>query len=502
MGADPDPIIPIASDSSWDRAEWLDDIRDSVLWPRLMSSIHPRATGSYGVDLIRWHDMTFGAELRTWQRLVALRTLEHDADGTLVWLSWIASTARQVGKSWLLRVLMLWRIHNAELFGEPQLALHSGKDLNVCIEVQRPARAWARTQRAGYLVRETNGQQEIATPDGSRWMIRGKDSLYGYSASMAVVDEAWKVAPDVVEDGIEPTMAERASPQLALVSTAHRLATSLVPSRRQQAIAQMDTPDDVLIIEWSAPREADLGDRDAWRQASPFWHERRERLIASAYERAMAGGVSEDPDEPDPVEAFRSQWLNVWPVRLVRRGRDEPLLPDGAWRDRRDLAATAAGPLALGLEDWFGAGAAGVAVGRTTDGRILTWSALTLRRANAVDWLASIAAEHPGSRLVVGASLAPDPDLKRIKVAAVETAGAAELRTGLPLIRELVATGRLIHDGGAPLTEQVERCRVVTGAAGLSIQRGQRADLVRALSFALTDLVGHVVEAPKPFRIR
>jgi len=500
LASDSPVWTPIASDPTWDRAGWLDDLRDSVVWPRIMSAPHPRATGSYGADAIAWHDATFGGELRTWQRLVLLRALEHDEAGDLVWLVWILSTARQVGKSWLLRVVMLWRIRNADRFGEIQLALHTGKDLNVCHEVMRPARAWARSQ-PDWKVREANGQQEIATPDGSRWMVRGRDSLYGYSASLAVVDEAWKVGPGIVEDGLEPTMAERRSPQLALTSTAHRLTTSLVPSRRAAAIAQLAEPVDVLLIEWSAPADAELDDRAAWHLASPFWHAQRERLIAAAYDRAVAGSVSDDPDEPDPVEAFRSQWLNIWPERLVRRGIDEQLLPDGAWRVRRELSATAIGPLALGLEDFYGSGAAAVAVGRLVDGRFLAWARLAPNRTVAVDWLAMVAGQHPGSRLIVGASLAPDPEIRRVPVAAVEPAGAAQLRVGLPLIRELVASGKLVHDGGSDLAEQIERARVAAGVAGLALARGYRADLVRALAFALADLVGHVDETPAPFRI-
>ena len=157
--------------------------------------------------------------------------------------------------------------------------------------------------------------EEIETPDGSRWIIRGKTSVYGYSASLGAVDEAWKVAPEVVEDGIEPTMAERASAQLGLLSTAHRMATALVPSRREAAMAQALVPTDTLLLEWSARGDAALTDREAWRQASPHWTARRERLVASQHERALVAGPSDDPDEPDPVEAFRSQWLNVWGPR-------------------------------------------------------------------------------------------------------------------------------------------------------------------------------------------
>jgi hypothetical protein len=109
--------------------------------------------------------------------------LEVDADGRLVWETAVVSTARQVGKSWWLRELCLWRIHQSDRFGEPQDVLHTGKDLAVCKEVQRPARIWAKGRPDAYRVREVNGQEEIelrcrrvaldaARQGGRLWLLR------------------------------------------------------------------------------------------------------------------------------------------------------------------------------------------------------------------------------------------------------------------------------------------------------------------------------------------
>ena len=57
----------------------------------------------------------------------------------------------------------------------------------------------------------------------------------------------------------------------------------------------------------------------------------------------------------------------------------------------------------------------------------------------------------------------------------------------MPLLRELVAGGRLVHDGGAELAAQVEAARVVEAAAGgltLSTRSG-RSDLLRAATWAV-----------------
>src|SRR5262245_25669542 len=191
-----------AGDRRW-RVPWLTgllDIPGDATWPRLMTVPHPRAAGSLGGEFIDWSARRTGRPLRWGQRLTAIRLLEVDHPGRLVWETAVLSTARQVGKSWLLRELCLWRIHQAGRFGDPQDVLHTGKDLAVCKEVQRPARIWAKARRHDYKVREVNGQEEIERlADGSRWMLRAKEAVYGYSVSMGAADEAWKVRQTSIE---------------------------------------------------------------------------------------------------------------------------------------------------------------------------------------------------------------------------------------------------------------------------------------------------------------
>ena len=247
------------------------------------------------------------------------------------------------------------------------------------------------------------------------WFVRQMGS-YGTSAGAAVVDEAWKVAPETVEDGIEPTQPERVSPQLALVSTAHRQATRLMLSRRQDAIEHLHEPGDVLLVEWSADRGCDVEDRQAWRQASPHWTPARERLMDSKLRRALAGDGS-DPDEQDPLESFRSQWLNQWPTTR-RHGPGEPLLGEGVWDGLADLQTMATGPLVVAVEDRTGLGAAVAAAGPVDGGRILVWGRTFPGRQHAVSWASLLVERRAGCRLLVGPSLVGDEALQGFPVAA------------------------------------------------------------------------------------
>ena len=331
-----------------------------------MTGPHPAAVGSHGPDAVVWLEREAGIVLRWFQALTLVRQLEHDAGGVLVWLECLETTSRQVGKSTLLRGGATWRLHQADLFGEEQTLLHTGKDLPVCKEVQRLARAWAKGR--GYPVREQNGNEQITEPrSGSRWIVRGKGSVYGYPGSYVLVDEAWGVASEVVEDGLEPTMAERLSPQIVLASTAHTRATTLFPTRRTIALGQLEAPAATLLLEWSAPRDVEIDDRAGWRKASPHWSPGRERLIEKRVASVRAGELL-DPDEADPVESFRSQFLNIWPLRTS--SDDGLALVDAdVWAAARAEVDTGQTPVFVAVDDNYGRGAAVAAVARATDGR-------------------------------------------------------------------------------------------------------------------------------------
>ena len=474
------------SDRCW-RVPWLKPFRRppaDAVWPRLMTVPHPDASGSYGAEFTGWAEARSGRPLRWWQQLAATRMLEHDRDGRLVWDAVVLSLARQLGKSWLLRELCLWRIEQGERFGEePQDVLHTGKDLAVCIEVQRSARLWAKPQPDLYRVREANGQERIEYLPGvgGRWMVKAKDAPYGFSVSLAVVDEAWNVEPRHIEEGVAPTMIERASPQLLLVSTAHRLSTTLMLTRRRAALEQLETGTGDLLVEWSAPRGAPVDDVGSWRLASPHWSPHREKLIGRRLE-AMYAGELQDVTESDPAESFRAQWLNQWPKGItLLDGQD--LLPPGEWGRLAEPGLSSDGPLYVALEDNFGQGAAVAAACVLDDGRIEVDGWLCADWDAAMLDLQRLAALRLVRQLLVGASL-----LARVPVGTAPApmpAGGAETRVALPLLRDLAAGGVLVHDDTPELDQAVNAARVKEGAAGLLLLNHGPAYLVKAACWAV-----------------
>jgi hypothetical protein len=483
-----------ATDPRW-RVPWLDELRKvpaDAVWPRYMTVPHPQAVGSIGADFVASAEARSGRPLRWWQRLVATRLLEVDADDRLVWETLILTMARQLGKSWLLRELLLWRIHQGERFGEPQDVLHTGKDLQVVKEVLRPALYWA-LEQPGYKVGRAAGEQFIELEsDHSRWLLRSRTHVYGYSVSVGAVDECWKVKPEIVDEGLAPTMVEREQPQLWLISTAHREATPLILTRRQVALANLETGDGELLIEWSAPRGAPIDEPGTWRLASPHWTPQRQRLVGKQLEAALAGEAEVTEDEADPVEAFRSQWLDQWPLRTVPSGTAETLLPPGLWAYLVEPGLHADAPLFVALEDNFGLGAAVAAACRLDDGRIEVDGWLCQDWDTAVLDVLRLGALRRIRQLLVGASM-----LSRVPPGTApppSPAGGAETRLGLPLLRDLAAAGVLVHDDTtAELDQAVQQAQVKELSTGLSLLPVGDTHLVKALCWAV-----HAAHKPAP----
>lgn len=490
VDARPDPIGFDVLDPVWD-VVWLDGLRDvpaTAVWPRLMTVPHPLAVGTHGPAFERWCRREFGVTLRWWQRLVAYRLLEHDAKGRLLWRTLILTLARQLGKSTLLAAVLMWRmIHGREMFGEEQLMLHTARLTDVGREVQRPGRRWATLRPDEFKVMNANGKEAIEHKlTGSRWLVRAEDAVYGMSATTALADEAWDMQAETVDVEIEPTLVEHEQPQLLLVSTAHRKATSLMLGRRAVALRALDAPGDGdLLIEWSAPRGTDIQDRTAWRLASPHWTGQRERMIEGKVAAALAG-KSDDPLEPDPVESVLTQWLDIWPAFGTRYGKGDPLVDDLAWRSLCDPNVETVGALTLAVEDCFGKGASAAAAGLTDDGRVVVGGWSFGSRAEAFAWARAWIDRVPGSLLLVGALLKADVELADMP-ADVQARGTTESRSALSLLRELVAAGRIVHDG-SDVQGQVGAARVTPApSGGLQLVNVDRFDLVRAVAWAVAE---------------
>jgi hypothetical protein len=478
IGADLGPDDPV-----WAERPWIADllpVPEGSRWPRFMSGPHPDAVGSLG-DTVELSAALHGVDLRWWQRFALARLLEVDAAGELVWSEAILSTPRRAGKSWLLRELAWWRMmFGPRFFGEPQTILHTSRTLVVTHDVVRPAFKRAQDGPDGVKVYRSPGRERLEAPDGGQWMILAESGAYGLGAGLAICDEAWDYSVATVTEGIQPTMMERASPQLLLVSTAHRRSTPLIPDRRSAALDELAEPRRRLLLEWSAETTGDLlADAEA---ASPVWDKARARHVRDALDDARRSRKA--PGEIDPLDFFRSQYLNDWEAgKGLGRAPGEPLVTPEAWEAHRRPQE---GPYAVvAVEDFYGRSYAVAWAHVDPDSVDITvGAAIVGSRAALADALVGLDAEH----VLVGASIVGDPVFDGY---GAEPVGSRETKAALAAFRRGVGEDRIFHDGSLDLAEQLAEVRVVEKAEGLAVTAGHRSDLVRAAAWC----VAHVDES-------
>jgi hypothetical protein len=406
-------------------------------------------------------------------------------DGELCWAVVLLTVARQCGKSELGMLQCDWRSEQADRFGEPQLVLHTAKTLDAAQMLMD--RATVRAERHGWKRRLAAGEHGIPKPDvAGKWLIRSQASTVGYSTSLAYADEAFGVKLKHVQQNLAPTTVEKRSGQLLLSSTAHTECTDLIPTYRAEAIDDLGLGDGTLLLEWSAPRSADLADEVAWAQASPHWSKRRAKDIRAAVRTALPY-VTDGPGMHELVAGVYAQWFNVWPLRGGVEGRGERLLVDGLWASYETSVAFSDGPVFVAVVDNHGQGAA-TAVVQVHGERVEVGGVECTDWDAAWDQAAMIARLHPRSTVLFGDGMAPD--LKVFPAGTrFEKPARAATRLGLPLLRSMATGGRLVHDRTTALDAQVDAARVSRVDNGLSLVRGARSDLLRGMCWALLTAV-------------
>lgn len=289
---------------------------EPVRLPRLFTDRPGDVAGSYGGAAVAWAIDALGVTARPWQAWALDRALEYRADGSLRWPVVVLSVSRQSGKSVIGKIVCGWRQDaGAAVFGEPQIVLSTANKFQTALELWQGG-AYPLQARRSARVRWARGAEEIGDALGSRWVVQAATANLGVglSISCGLVDEAWNVERDHVEASLVPTMLERESPQLWIVSTQGDSGSDLLESYRQQGVAGLADPDqaDVLLLEWSADPGADVADLAAWQQASPHWSARRERFIRGQLE-ILADAVFRTQILNQRVDALggwvtRSQW--------------------------------------------------------------------------------------------------------------------------------------------------------------------------------------------------
>jgi hypothetical protein len=403
-------------------------VTDPYSPPRILSPMPPDAAGSLADTWIPWLESASGPgiRLRKWQKLVLHRALLVDSEGRLIYRDIVVSTPRQSGKGWLAYALSAMRCHHAADLGGQQTVLHIANNLAAARRIHSLSWRWA--EGNGLTVRRAMGVERVIWDDGSSWDICSVPAIWGASASVAIGDESWDLPVEVITSALQPTMVEREQSQLWLTSTANEEATPLMPTYRRLAIEGSPR---TFIAEWSAPPDADPHDPAVWRAATPHWSEQRGDLMASAQD----------------TRGFRYQWLNQWPES--KDGSHE-WLP--GWADLGASQGDSGGGIGA-VEVSSDRSVYGTAVAcRREDGTLDVWTASHPDLEAACAWLTE---RHP---VVVLAGLSVKEQV--LVPVEVQGVGVKETRYATPVLLEMVRNGRLRHDHGAAMADQVSWARV------------------------------------------
>ena len=490
-GQGPKPVALAAAVGPQPAADVLDEVRalpwvarigmePGASWPLYMNGPHPAAVGSYGADAEAIAAEALGIVLRWWQRLVLARVLEHDADGNLVWLQYLVSAPRQVGKTWLLRVLAQVRIRRPDLFGNvPQMTVlcsssleKAGHVMHDDVEAHRRAGGYANSRQESMMIR---------VDDGSIWRISAIGSIHSLTVNNLLLDEAFQAQPDIVRDRAEPTMLEAVCPQFGIFSTAgtvgERKATGYVPRWRETSRSIPGR----LIVEWAAPEDLEgVGTVDDWRAASPVWSPQREAMLYAAAMNARTVGE---------VATFRAQNLNVW-ASVATTEADRLVHPEvlAGLVTHDDLPLTE--NLTVAVEDHHGRGAAVALAVMRPDGVVQVTGETFRTRSAALEYAARFVAQDEvralGPLVLLGASMETDPMTDDIGCA-LDLRGARETGRAITLYRRLAADNLVEHDADAPnLLGQLggAELRVTRDGTGFTVDRH---DLAQAAVWAVAE---------------
>lgn len=274
--------------------------------PRL-HSVPPFATsaGAEAVELAA----SAGLVLDPWQALV-LHEAMGERSGRWAAFEVALVVPRQNGKGSILEALELAALFLPDPDAPPPLILHSAHEFRTSAEhFRRMRQLIENTPQLAARVRKVwtaAGSESIELHSGARlrFVTRTGGSGRGFSADLIVIDEAYNLTAEAMA-AVLPTMSARPNPQVWYTSSAGMDTSEQLARLRERGVAGGDPS--LCYLEWSAPDDADLDDRQAWAQANPALGIRIPEHFVEAERAAL------------PEEQFGRERLGLWSESRSRR---------------------------------------------------------------------------------------------------------------------------------------------------------------------------------------
>jgi phage terminase large subunit-like protein len=255
-----------------------------------------------------------------WQKRICNDALTVDADGDFVFREASVSTARQNGKSLVMRAVAgFMATEYAAIRKEPQSIVivdnQKRRIMALFRDVDRD-----HDEKFECKVRWMNGDERINFPDGSSIsVVAASAHAHGMTASVLLVDEVWDISPDVVFTALRPSQIAVKNPMMMLFSTAGDQSSTVLQQLREQGMAAIDSgqPTALYFAEWSLPiGSVSIEDRRYWGWANPALGT---TITMKSLELAY--------DSPNR-QAFIRGHLNCW------LDTNSPWLPLSLWAER------------------------------------------------------------------------------------------------------------------------------------------------------------------------
>lgn len=387
-----------------------------------------------------------------WQIDAINGMLEVDDNNRLRHRFALVSVGRQNGKTkgLLAPLIGWWLTYYAAQKGEPQNVMSTAHKLDVAEDVGNVLFPILEEQ-FGFETYRSFGRKEAFHAGGSRWRIvsSGESAGHGTSNDLVVVDEIWNVKPEVIEGGLLPTQTARPAPFAFFTSTAGSEESKFFIRWRERGMQQIEAgqPGRLYMAEWSPPPNVDPTERRWWSWANP----------------ALGYTITEQELE-DKLEAlergeFVRHHCNLWTSSIGS------WLPHGAWEALEvDDPMPAGGILAVD-SNATDMRYVGVRVAQREDGRYQADTAFTVESQDEM-WEQIHAVMRDRSvqlALTPGLAAICPLDLSR----RMTIWGYQEINRYTAIVKGMILEGRMAHNGGMTLTEQVNRA--VAGRTGTSI---------------------------------
>lgn len=238
--------------------------------PRLHTEPRRTLEDSLGHEVIRFAEDVLGEVPDPWQRWALVHALEVDANGGYRFSTWLLLIARQCGKTWLLRTIILWAMYT----GRVRLVLGVAQSIGMARETWQAALDSVETSPVlrGMLKgkpRNVNGEQEFKFTNGARYKIAAntRSAGRGLSVDLLVLDELREHRDWAGWAALAATTAARPGALILCSSNAGDMESVVLNTLRSSALAGRDVK--LGIAEWSAPDGCALDDVDGICQANP-----------------------------------------------------------------------------------------------------------------------------------------------------------------------------------------------------------------------------------------